>query len=125
MGGKLRLVVVLAVAAAVLALPAAAQAVSYDVGIAQTASATKVKPGGTVSFDLTVSNFGTQPSDQVMVELASYGGGGKSVPNPYLSFSTSYGSCSQVPGYDVGYYAVECNLGTMAPGQIVHIAAAV
>jgi Domain of unknown function DUF11 len=125
MGGKLRLVVVLAVAAGVLALPAAAQAASYDIGITQTASAKVVKPGGTVSFDITVSNVGTQSLDNVEADLASYGGGGSSVPNPYLSFSTSQGSCSEGGGYGPGYYAVACMLGTLAPGQSVQIAAAV
>jgi hypothetical protein len=127
MGGKRWIAVLVVVLGAPLALPTVAQGASFDLGVTQTASATKVKPGGTVNFDITVSNLGTQNYDNAYVELASFRPHGHAANDPYLSFSTSQGSCSDNSSvaYGMTYHYVDCSLGPLAPGQSAHLTAAV
>jgi Domain of unknown function DUF11 len=125
MGGKRYVVGIVAVVAALLALPAAAQA-SIDLGVTQSVSAKTVKPGGTLNVDVTVSNLGTESTDGY-IEIDSLGGHGKAADNPYISFSSSQGSCSDqsAVGYGMLYHFLVCSLGTLAPGQSATINAAV
>jgi len=85
------------VAGAALALPAASQAAANDVGVSQSLSRSKAKPGTTVNVTSTVTNNGSQAATQVYVELATLKGkilvfGAN---DPYTSFSSSQGKCSQ------------------------------
>src|SRR3954469_24968415 len=93
MPGKRYTAVIFVALCVLMAGPAAAQAATFDLGVTQTPSATKVKPGGSMTIDSTVSNLGDQNYDEVYVELGSLGGHGKEANNPYLSFSSSQGSC--------------------------------
>ena len=67
------LVAALALAAAWLAIPAAAQAAN-DLGVTQALSATKAKPGGKIEVTSTVTNLGTETSEATYVELATLKG---------------------------------------------------
>jgi hypothetical protein len=118
---------VLLVAGAALALPAASQAAANDVGVTQSLSRSKSKPGGTVDVTATVTNHGSQSATQVYVELATLKGkilvfGAN---DPYTSFSTSQGKCSQDTERASATTALECNLGTLAPGQSAQINATI
>ena len=114
--------------AAWLALPAApAAAAGNDVGVTQALSASKVKPGGSVNVTATVTNHGSQPATQVYVEVATLKGkilvfGAN---DPYTSFSTSQGKCSEDAERASAVTALECNLGTLAPGQSAQIKATI
>src|SRR2546423_5891696 len=124
MPGKLRIAVLIAVLAAMLALPAAAQAAT-DLGITQNLSDKTVKPGGTLNINVTVSNLGTTTTD-AFVDIDSLGGHGKAANNPYTSFSSSQGSCSDHSsvGYGMLYHYLVCSLGPLSPGQTATINAA-
>jgi hypothetical protein len=118
---------VLALAAAWLALPAAAQAAGNDLGVTQTLSATKAKPGATIDVTSTVTNLGTQPATEAYVELATLKGkilvfGAN---DPYTSFTTSQGSCADNADQGITSEAMVCNLGPLAPGQSVQIKATI
>jgi hypothetical protein len=117
----------LAVAGALLALPAASLAAGNDVGVSQTLSASKAKPGAMVNVTATVTNNGSQAATQVYVELATLKGkilvfGAN---DPYTAFSTSQGKCSQDAERASAITAMECNLGTLAPGQSAQIKATI
>jgi hypothetical protein len=118
----------LAVAVALLAPPAAAQA-STDVGVTQDVSTTVVKPGGDVTVDVTVTNLGDvpTPSGDVAVDLFSYREYARAADAPYRSFSTSSGSCSDqsAVAYGMLYHAVACHLGALGPGESAHIRAVI
>jgi hypothetical protein len=117
----------LVIAVAWLALPAAAQAAGNDLGVTQTLSATKAKPGQTIEVTSTVTNLGTQPYADAYVELATlkgkilvFGASG-----PYSSFSSSQGACADNADQGITSDAVVCALGTLAPGQSVQIHATI
>src|SRR5262249_2425275 len=107
--------------------PAASQAATNDVGVSQTLSAGKAKPGGTVNVTATVTNHGSQSATQVYVELANLKGKILvfGTNNPYTAFSSTQGKCSQDSERASATTALECNLGTLAPGQSVQIKATV
>jgi Domain of unknown function DUF11 len=110
---------------ALLAAPALADA-SQDLAIGQSASATVVKPGESVTFAITISNRGTEPppySGEAIVDVTSFSGHGQPANNPYLSFSTSQGSCVNEPAG--AYQQLICQLGPIAPGASARITAVV
>jgi hypothetical protein len=118
---------VLVVAAAWLALPAAVQAAGNDLGVSQTLSATKSKPGGTINVTSTVTNLGTQTSAETYVELATLKGkilvfGAN---DPYSSVSSSQGSCADNSEQGITSQALVCALGSLAPGQSAQIHATI
>jgi len=117
----------LVVAAAWLSLPAAAQAADNDLGVTQTLSATKAKPGGTINVTSTVTNLGTQPASGAYVELATLKGKILvfGTNDPYSSFSSSQGSCANNSEQGVTPEAMVCNLGPLAPGQSATIQATI
>src|SRR4051794_35228662 len=123
MPGKRHIVVILVVFSAALAAPAGAQAVTNDIGITQTASAAKVKPGGIVTFDVTVTNNGTAANDQVDLNFLGLSGHGKAAANPYTASSTSQGSCIDDSSESFGmvYHSITCNLGALAPGASAQV----
>jgi hypothetical protein len=121
------LAALLVAGATLVALPAASQAAANDVGVSQSLSASKSKPGGTVDVTATVTNNGSQAATQVYVELATLKGkilvfGAN---DPYTSFSTTQGKCSQDTERASASTALECNLGTLAPGQSAQIKATI
>lgn len=111
---------------AVLAAPAAAQG-KIDLALSVTPSAQTVEPGQSVSFDITVSNRGTQAYEAVYVNLFSLRGHGQGANNPYTSVSTSQGVCKDVSAdaYGYHYFTWVCELGALAPGASGRIKAAV
>jgi hypothetical protein len=118
---------VLALAAAWLAMPAAAQAAGNDLGVTQTLSATKAKPNGTINVTSTVTNLGTQPVPEAFVELATLKGkilvfGAN---DPYVSFSSSQGSCAANAEQGITTEAMVCSLGSLAPGQSAQLHATI
>jgi hypothetical protein len=125
--GKHVLKVVLLVFLGWLVIPAAAHAAANDLGVTQTLSATKAKPGGTVKVTSTVTNVGTETVSEAFVELAVLKGkilvfGTK---DPYTSFSSSQGSCAQNSERGVTPEALVCSLGSLAPGQSAQIHASI
>ena len=127
MRAKHSLGAVLALAAAWLAIPAAAQAAGNDLGVTQTLSATKAKPGGTIDVTSTVTNLGTQPSAQAYVELATLKGKILvfAANDPYTSSSSSQGSCQDNSEQGITTQALVCALGPLAPGQSAQIHATI
>jgi hypothetical protein len=121
------LAAVLALSAAWLALPAAAQAAANDLGVTQTLSATKAKPNGTIDVTSTVTNLGTQPAPEAFVELATLKGKILvfSANDPYTTFSSSQGSCASNAEQGITTEAVVCSLGPLAPGQSAQIKATI
>ena len=117
----------LLVAAAWLCLPAAAQAADNDLGVTQTLSATKAKPGGTINVTSTVTNLGTQPASEAYVELATLKGKILvfNANDTYSSISSSQGSCATDPEQGVTTEAMVCSLGPLAPGQSAKIQATI
>ena len=117
----------LVVAAAWLSLPAAAQAADNDLGVTQTLSASKAKPGGTINVTSTVTNLGTQPAAEAYVELATLKGKILvfGTNDPYSSFSSSQGSCANNSEQGVTTEAMVCSLGPLAPGQSATIQATI
>ncbi len=110
-------------AASILALPAAAQAARLDLGITQTASAQVVDKGDSATYTVTVTNHGSDPYEAVYVNLFSLRGEGLGADNPYLSVSTSQGTCpDQTTG---GYHQLVCTLGPLAGGASIKIVAVV
>jgi hypothetical protein len=114
-------------AAAWLAIPAGAQAAANDLGVTQTISATKAKPGGAINVTSTVTNLGTEPAADVHVELAALKGkilvfGAN---DPYSSVSSSQGSCADNAEQGITTQALVCPLGALAPGQSVQIKATI
>jgi hypothetical protein len=120
-------VALLVAGAAWLALPAASQAAGNDVGVSQTLTASKVKPGGSVNVTATVTNHGSQSATQVYVELATLKGkilvfGAN---DPYTAFSSTQGKCTENTERASATTALECSLGTLAPGQSAQIKATI
>jgi Domain of unknown function DUF11 len=116
--------VLAAALAAGLVVPAAAHAAS-DIGISETASSTKVKPGTPVTVNVTATNLGDQasPTDSVYLDIFSWGAHGRPTDNPYQSVAASQGSCNIKP---VGEYQdINCNLGPLSPGASAQITAVV
>jgi hypothetical protein len=109
-----------------LAFPAAAHA-SNELAISQAPSAKVVKAGESVTFNVTVSNLGTEAYEGVFVNLFSLRGHGQGANNPYESFSSSQGVCKDTsgPAYGYYYYSVVCELGALASGGSAQITAAV
>jgi hypothetical protein len=124
---KRSLAAVLALAAGLLALPAAAQAAGNDLGVTQALSATRAKPGGAIDVTSTVTNLGTQPVPEAYVELATLKGKILvfSANDPYTSFSSSQGSCASNSEQGITSEAVVCSLGPLAPGQSAQIHATI
>jgi len=127
LNAKRSLGTLLVVAAAWLALPAAAQAADNDLGVSQTLSATKSKPGGRIDVSSTVTNLGTQAYADAYVELATLKGkilvfGAN---DTYISFSSSQGTCADNADQGITSEAMVCALGTLAPGQSVQIHATI
>jgi hypothetical protein len=121
-----RLFVITAALGAALALPAAAHA-SFDLAISQTQSATVIDKGGLVTFTAEVKNQGTVEDDAVFVVLSSLGGHGRGADDPYQSFSTSQGTCTDQsgPAFGTVYHLIVCELGPLAPGASARITAVV
>jgi len=117
----------LLLAAAWLSLPAAAQAAENDLGVTQTLSATKAKPGGTINVTSTVTNLGTQPVPEAYVELAVLKGKILVVGanGAYGSISTSQGSCANDSERGLSSDSMVCSLGSLAPGQSAKIQATI
>jgi hypothetical protein len=105
-----------------LAAPAAAQA-KIDLALTVTPSAQTVSPGQSVSFDVTVTNRGTEAFEASYLNLFSLRGHGQPANNPYTSISTSQGVCKEESG--TPYHSVVCELGSLAPGASARIRAAV
>ncbi len=117
----------LVVVAAWLAIPAAVQAAANDLGVTQTLSAKKAKPGRTIDVTSTVTNVGTQPYTEAYVELATLKGkilvfGAN---DRYISFSSSQGSCEDNAERGITTQALVCSLGSLAPGQSAQIHATI
>jgi Domain of unknown function DUF11 len=117
----------LVVAAAWLSLPVAAQAADNDLGVTQTLSATRAKPGGTINVTSTVTNLGTQSASEAYVELATLKGKILvfNANDTYSSISTSQGSCANNSEQGVTTEAMVCSLGPLAPGQSAKIQATI
>jgi hypothetical protein len=111
---------------AVLVAPAAAEA-KIDLGLTVTPTAQTVAPGQSVSFDVTVTNHGTEAFEAAYVNLFSLKGHGLGASNPYTSISTSQGSCKEESGsaFNSIYHSVVCELGSLVPGASARIKAAV
>jgi Domain of unknown function DUF11 len=115
------------VAAAWLVIPAVVQAAGNDLGVTQTLSAKKAKPGRMIDVTSTVTNLGTQPSAEAYVELATLKGkilvfGAN---DPYTSFSSSQGSCADNSEQGITSQALVCSLGPLAPGQSAQVHATI
>ena len=123
--GKLRLGAIAVSAIGVLALPAAAGA-SQDVAVSQKPSANLVKPGGTVTIDITVTDPGTVPPEEgdVFISMLSLSGHGQPADNPYQSITTSQGTCKDTSEPEEPHSAL-CSLGPVPPGVSVHITAVI
>jgi hypothetical protein len=117
----------LLVATAWLSLSAPAQAADNDLGVTQTLSATKAKPGGTIKVTSTVTNLGTQPAAEAYVELATLKGKILvfNANDTYSSISSSQGSCANNSEQGVTTEAMVCSLGPLAPGQSAKIQATI
>jgi hypothetical protein len=122
----IRIAVGIGATLALLAAPAAAQA-KIDLGLTVTPSATTVAPGQSVSFDVTVTNRGTEAFEAAYLNLFSLKGHGLGASNPYTSISTSQGTCTEESGsaFNSTYHSVVCELGSLAPGASARIKAAV
>ena len=118
--GKLRFLVAAISAAAVLALPAVAQA-SEEFSVSAQPSASAVPKGGTVTMTVTVANKGTEPPfmGALYVDLSSLSGHGQPAANPVQSIRTSQGSCGA--GEATTYQEQICSLGVLAPGATATI----
>jgi len=118
------------VALAWLATPTAVQAAANDIGVTQALSATKAKPGGTIEITSIVTNLGTQPVSEAFVELATVIRKNLvlGANDPYVSFSSSQGSCENKSGETFGTTTLQvllCSLGSLAPGQTARIQASI
>jgi hypothetical protein len=120
--GKLKAAAILASLIAAMALPAAAHA-SNDLALSQVASANVVKPGGQITYTVTISNHGTEAAGEVFVNLFSLKGHGLGANNPYQSVSTSQGACPDKS--EGGYHQLVCVLGPLASGASAKIVAVV
>jgi hypothetical protein len=104
-----------------LAAPVAADA-AQDLGLTQTASANVVKGGGIVTFTVTVSNSAVDPyEEEAIVDLFSLSAYARPANNPYVSFSSTQGSCEITPAGE--YQQLICRLGPLAPGASARITA--
>lgn len=108
-----------------MSLPAAACAAD-DVAVSQKSSANRVKPGGAVTIDITVTDQGSVPSEggDVFISMLSLSGHGQPANNPYQSITASKGTCEDTsePGEPP---SALCSLGAMPPGGTVHITAVI
>lgn len=120
-----------ALALAMLALPAFAQA-DFRVALSQKESADPVKPGDLETYDVTVRNVGSDTLfPDFTVELSGFApDSSRAVNNPYRSVTPSQGSCvitntdASNPG-EYGYKWTDCTLGALAPGATATIKAVV
>jgi hypothetical protein len=114
------------IAIGMLALPALARAAD-DLAITQTQSATVIDKGGKVTFTVEVKNVGTVDNESVFAELDSLAAYERGADDPYLSFSTSQGSCKDVSGaaYGTVYHVLVCELGALKVGAKAQITATV
>jgi hypothetical protein len=120
---KIKLAVTAGILIVALALPAAAHASRFDLALSQTASAGIVDAGATVTFTVTITNRGSEPYEEVFVNLFSLKGHGRGANNPYTSVSTTQGAC---PDQSVGeYHQLVCTLGPLASGASAKIVAVV
>jgi hypothetical protein len=112
------------VATSLLSGPAAAHAGVVDLAISQSASANVVKQGETVTIAVKVDNVGSEGTPSgVGVGLVGLGGGDRITDNPYLSSSTTQGTCAdETVGQDPVLF---CRLGPVATGASVRITAVV
>jgi hypothetical protein len=119
------LLVLLTAAAALPASPAAARP-RIDLGVTQSVSSHIVKPGETVEISATVTNHGDE-AQEAFVELGSLRAHGRGANDPYLSSSTTQGTCTPETGnaYGYTYQWLLCKLGPIAPGTSVEIHARV
>jgi hypothetical protein len=94
-----------------------------DLSITQTQSATIVAKGTQVTFTATIKNVGTETFPATFAELSSLSGHGRGADDPYVSFSTSQGSCADGsgPAYGTIYHFIVCELGSLAPGASASI----
>jgi hypothetical protein len=120
---KIRLGAIVVCAVGVLMLPAAAQA-DGDISISQKASSNVVEPGAQVTIDITVTGLGAVQSDagDVVVDMLSTSGHGQPADNPYQSVKTSQGTCKVT---SAEYQSANCSLGSVSPGQEVHVIAVI
>jgi Domain of unknown function DUF11 len=106
-----------------LSLPAAAQAAG-DIAIGQEPSARVIKPGGTVTIDITVTSRGSGSSSagDVFISMLSTSGHGQTADNPYQSIKTSQGTCEITSDE---YQSALCSLGAVPPGTSIHVVAVI
>jgi Domain of unknown function DUF11 len=102
-----------------LAGPVTARA-SVDLAVTESASASVVKKGETVTITATVKNLGTEANQRdPKLQLAGVAGPHGIAENPYQSFSASQGSCSDES--EGTQLVLTCELGTIAGGASVQI----
>jgi hypothetical protein len=93
---------------------------SVDLAVTESASASVVKKGETVTITATVSNLGTEANQRdPKLQLAGVAGPNSGAKNPYQSFSASQGSCSDES--EGLHFVLTCELGSIAGGASVHI----
>lgn len=120
---KIRLAAIVGTSIIALALPAVAHASRFDLSLSQTSSANVVDAGFAATFTVTITNKGTEPYEEVFVNLFSLKGYGRGADNPYLSVSATQGAC---PDATVGeYHQLICTLGPLASGSSAKIVAIV
>lgn len=104
--------------ALLLSGPATAHA-SVDLAVTESASSTLVKKDETVTITATVTNLGTEANQSgAEVQLGGVAGPHSIAEDPFQSFSTSQGSCSDEGGQRV---LLLCELDPVAGGASVQI----
>jgi hypothetical protein len=98
----------------------------YDGSLTQSASATKIKKGKTVTYTVVLSNLGTIPIAPAIDLVTSQPNklGKPVVGSKYLSIETTAGKCERVKFFAV-HPGVICEPGDVAPGDSVRIVAKV
>jgi hypothetical protein len=117
--GRSTLALLLIGATWMLSGPAVANA-SVDLAVTQSASATVVPKGQTVTITATVKNLGNE-ANQIEPKLQLYGvaGPNSGAANPYQSFSAPPGGCWDESG---GHHlTLTCQLGSIPGGASVQV----
>jgi Domain of unknown function DUF11 len=102
-----------------LSSPVTARA-SVDLAVTESASASVVKKGETVTITATVKNLGTEANQRdPKLQLAGVANPHSVAQNPYQSFSAPQGSCSDESEGE--HLVLTCELGSIAGGASVQI----
>ena len=88
--------------------------------VTQVDSQDPVPRGENVIYTMTVTNSGG-PEEVWLSTLTTKAGSDASVPNPYISLTSSQGSCTIDPPNSHGYTGGECALGTVSTGASVQV----